>query len=367
MDELQAARGQIDAIDSQMARLFCQRMDAVRAVAEYKRAHGLEVLDASREDAVVQKNREKLPNAAYAGYYEDFIRHLMGLSRAMQRALLGRDAVAYQGAEGAFSFIALRRLFPHGRALGFATWDEVFDAVEGGDASFGVLPFENSKAGDVSAVLDLCFAHPSLYVSAVYDLPVRQDLVGLPGAGLGQVKLVVSHEQALRQSARFLESLGVKTRAYSNTAEAAKYVAGLQDPAVAAVASADTAALYGLEVLAQGINTSADNATRFIVIGRQRPEQGNRFSLLFTVDHKAGALARVIRLIGEAGYNLESIKSRPMPGVPWEYYFYTELVGDVNDAQSQALLASLDGVCRTVRLLGVYSCSGRGNGQGGAE
>lgn len=363
MDELQAARAEIDAVDGEMAKLFCRRMDAVRAVAAYKRDRGMEVLDASREDAVVRSNLAKLPDEAYAGYYEDFIRHLMGLSRAMQRALLGRDAVAYQGAEGAFSFIALRRLFPHGRALGYATWDEVFAAVEQGEAAFGVLPFENSKAGDVSAVLDLCFAHKGLYVSDVYDLPIRQDLVGLPGAKLGDVRLVVSHEQALRQSARFLQSLGVATRAYSNTAEAAKYVAAQNDASVAAVASADTAALYGLEILAQGINTSADNATRFIVVGKERPARGDRFSLLFTVDHKAGALARVIRLIGEAGYNLESIKSRPMPGAPWEYYFYAELVGDVNDARSKALLQSLDTVCRTVRLLGVYTRREGGDSQ----
>lgn len=354
MDELQQARVQIDEIDRRMAQLFCQRMDAVRSVAAYKQEHGMEVLDAGRETAVVEKNLAALPQAEYAAYYEDFIRHLMGVSRAMQRALLGQDAVAYQGAEGAFSFIALRKLFPHARPLGCATWDEVFTAVEQGNAAFGVLPFENSQAGDVSAVLDLCFAHQRLYVNAVCALPIRQDLVGMPGARLGDVNLVVSHEQALRQSARFLESLGVHTQAYSNTAEAAKYVAAMQSPSIAAVASADTAALYGLEILAKGINTSADNATRFIVISAQKPEEGDRFSLLFTVDHKAGALARVIRLIGEAGFNLESIKSRPMPGVPWEYYFYVELVGNVQDASSQALLASLNGVCRTVRLLGVY-------------
>ncbi len=360
MDELQAARTEIDAVDAEMAGLFCRRMDAVRAVAAYKRAHGMEVLDAGREEAVVQKNLALLPKGEYAGLYEDFVRHLMGLSKAMQRRLLGQDAVAYQGVEGAFSHIALKRLFPHARALARPTWDEVFAAVSAGDAAFGVLPFENSRAGDVSAVLDLCFAHQDLYVNAVYDLPIRQDLVGLPGAPLGGVKLVLSHEQALRQSARFLESLGVKTQAYSNTAEAAKYVAQLHDPAVAAVASADTAGLYGLAVLAQGINTSADNATRFIVVSRRRPTGGDRFSLLFTVDHKAGALARVIRRIGEAGFNLESIKSRPMPGTPWEYYFYVELVGDADDEVSRALLAQLSQVCRTVRLLGAYTRGGGG-------
>lgn len=99
---------------------------------------------------------------------------------------------------------------------------------------------------------------------------------------------------------------------------------------MAAIASLETAALYGLSVLAENINTSETNTTRFIVIGRRMNAAGNRFSLLFTVDHRAGRLARVMQLIGAMGFNLECIKSRPMPNVPWEYYFYVEVVGDLS-------------------------------------
>lgn len=353
MDELQAARAEIDQVDEELAKLFCRRMDAVRAVAAYKQARGLPVLDAGREEAVVEKNLKKLPQPAYAPYYEDFLRHNMALSRAMQTAFLGRDAVAYQGVEGAFSHIVLKTLYPYARALPFATWGEVFDAVEAGRAAFGVLPFENSFAGDVSEVLDLCFAHPQLCVCGMYDLPVRQNLLGVPGATLGGVRRAVSHPQALRQSERFLKSLSIEAVSCSNTAEAAKRVAEAGDPSLAAIASLETAQLYGLTVLAGDVNTSADNTTRFIVIGKQLPPSGDRFSLLFVVDHRPGTLAGVIRAIGEKGYNLECIKSRPHPGKPWEYYFYVEVVGGPGDVE--ALTESLSGLCRTVRVLGIYS------------
>ena len=130
-NELEQARREIDAVDAEMAALFCRRMDAVRRVAAYKQARGLPVLDASREEAVVAKNCARLPDEAYAEYYEDFIRHTMGLSRAFQRAVLGMGTVAYQGVEGAFSHIALTRLFQHVRAQAYPTWAEVFDAVAG--------------------------------------------------------------------------------------------------------------------------------------------------------------------------------------------------------------------------------------------
>ena len=353
-NELEQARREIDAVDAEMAALFCRRMDAVRRVAAYKQARGLPVLDASREEAVVAKNCARLPDEAYAAYYEDFIRHTMGLSRAFQRAVLGMGTVAYQGVEGAFSHIALTRLFQHVRAQAYPTWAEVFDAVAGGDAAYGVLPFENSHAGDVSEVLDLCYAHRDICVCDVYDLPVSQNLLGVPGAHLSDVKKAVSHPQALQQSAKFIRSLGLETQAFQNTAAAAKSVAEAGDKSVAAIASLETAALYGLSVLAENINTSETNTTRFIVIGRRMNAAGNRFSLLFTVDHRAGRLARVMQLIGAMGFNLECIKSRPMPNVPWEYYFYVEVVGDLSAEKSKELLDTLSGVCRTVRVLVVY-------------
>lgn len=355
MNTLEQARAEIDAVDAQLAALFERRMAAVLSVAEYKRANGLPVYDAAREAIVLEKSTARIHDPALRPYYKDHVQHMMDIAKQYEAKILGQNRAAYQGVEGAFSHIALKALFPHAEAVSFSTWDEVFDAVASGDAAHGVVPFENSHAGDVSAVLDLCYNHPELWVVDVYDLPISQNLLVLPGTQLSQVKRVFSHQQAISQSETFLKQFRLPATAMANTAMAAKFVAESGDPTQAAIASTETAALYGLEVLVPQINTDGDNTTRFIVLSRTKPTTGNRFSLLFTVDNKPGKLAEVIQIIGSSGFNMESIKSRPMPHVPFEYYFYVELVGDPTGDETGALLRELDRTCRTVRLLGVYT------------
>lgn len=355
MDTLEQARAEIDTVDAQLAALFERRMAAVVSVAEYKRAHGLPIYDAAREAAVLEKSAARIQNPVLRPYYKDHVQHMMDVAKQYEAELLGQNRVAYQGVEGAFAHIALKALFPHAEAVSHPTWDEVFDAVEKGDAAYGVVPFENSHAGDVSAVLDLCYNHPELWVVDVYDLPISQNLLVLPGTQLSQVKSVYSHQQAIAQSETFLKQFRLPATAMPNTAMAAKFVAESGDTSKAAIASSETAALYGLEVLVPQINTDGDNTTRFIVLSREKPTSGNRFSLLFTVDNKPGKLAQVIQIISANGFNMESIKSRPMPHVSFEYYFYAELVGDPADSETAALLRELDATCRTVRLLGVYT------------
>lgn len=355
MDALEQARAEIDTVDAQLAALFERRMAAVLSVAEYKREHGLPIYDAAREALVLDKSAARIQNPVLRPYYRDHVQHMMDVAKQYEAAVLGQNRVAYQGVEGAFAHIALKALFPHAEAVSCPTWDEVFDAVERGDAVHGVLPFENSHAGDVSAVLDLCYNHPDLWVVDVYDLPISQNLLVLPGTQLAEVKSVYSHQQAIAQSETFLKQFRLPATPMPNTAMAAKFVAESGEPSKAAIASSETAALYGLEILVPQINTDGDNTTRFIVISREKPTTGNRFSLLFTVDNKPGKLAEVIQIIGASGFNMESIKSRPMPHVSFEYYFYVELVGDPTGTETASLLRELDRTCRTVRLLGVYS------------
>ena len=355
MDTLEQARAEIDAVDAQLAALFERRMAAVLSVAQYKQAHGLPIFDAAREAVVLEKAAARIRNAALRPYYKDHVQNMMDVAKQYEAEVLGRNRAAYQGVEGAFAHIALRALFPHAEAVSCPTWDEVFDAVSRGDTAHGVVPFENSHAGDVSAVLDLCYNHSELWVVDVYDLPISQNLLVLPGTQLAQLRHVYSHQQAIAQSETFLKQFHLPATAMPNTAMAAKFVAESGDPSQAAIASAETAALYGLEVLVPSINTDGDNTTRFIVLSREKPTVGNRFSLLFTLDNKPGKLAEVIQVIGRFGYDMESIKSRPLPHVPFDYYFYVELVGDPSADKTAALLRELDHTCRTVRLLGVYT------------
>ena len=162
MDLLQQARAEIDTVDAEMAALFERRMRAVADVVRYKAETGKPGFDAAREAAVLDKNTARITDEALRPYYRAFLSDAMSISRAYQRARLGRDTAAYQGVPGAWSHIALRRLFPFARETACTTWGEVFDAVQNGDAQFGVLPFENSNAGDVSTVLDLLYTHPDI-------------------------------------------------------------------------------------------------------------------------------------------------------------------------------------------------------------
>lgn len=362
MDLLQQARTEIDAVDAEMASLFERRMRAVADVARYKAQTGKPIFDAVREAAVLDKNTARLQDETLRPYYRTFLQEAMAVSRAYQRAMLGRDTAAYQGVQGAWSHIALRRLFPFSRALSFATWAEVFDAVQNGDAEFGVLPFENSNAGDVSTVLDLLYTHPGLIVARMCDLPIRQDLLGVSGATLAGVRTVISHPQALAQSSVFLQQHGLTTQPWSNTADAAKHIAELKDPSVAAIASAETADLYGLQILAAGVNADGDNTTRFIVIERaEQPPvmtgEGQRLALLFTARHEPGRLAAVLDQIGARSFNMECIKSRPLPHVPFQYYFYVQLVCPAGStrADCEALLDILRTDCSTLRLVGAFT------------
>ena len=363
MDQLQQARAQIDEIDAKMAALFEQRMQAVGQVAQYKARTGKQVFDPAREALVLEKNTARVQNPELQPYYREFLKKALAVSRAYQHVLIGQDVAAYQGVEGAWSHIALRQLFPFAKAQAYSTWNEVVEAVERGDAYCGVLPFENSNAGDVSAVLDLLYAHPGLKVARMCDLPIRQDLLALPGAQLSEIKTVISHQQALAQSGPFLKLHHFATKAWGNTADAARYVAEQGDQTLAAIASAETAKLYGLQILAEGVNEDGDNTTRFIVIEKEGTQRqpiaaapGQGLSMLFTVDHKPGRLARVIQIIGERGFNMETIKSRPLPHVPFEYYFYVQLVCPANAATGDyaKLVHELENVCRTVRILGVF-------------
>ena len=189
MNELEQARREIDEADAELAALFERRMRAVVQVALYKKAHGLPIHDPAREEQVLQKAADRIADPALRPYYLDHVRNRMALARQYEALLLGQNRVAYQGVEGAFAHIALRELFPHAEAVSCPTWDEVFDAVSRADAAWGVVPFENSHAGDVSAVLDLCYNHPELWVVDVYDLrgtvlrrqvPGTEALEGLP-------------------------------------------------------------------------------------------------------------------------------------------------------------------------------------------
>lgn len=358
MDQLQSARNKINQIDSQMAQLFEQRMRTVEEVIAYKLSHQMEVLDSTREAQVIEKNAEYIQDPIYKPYYIDFIKEVMAQSRAYQITRIYQDRIVYAGALGAFSHIAAMKLFPDHTPIHLPTFENVVEQVESGEASYGVLPFENSYTGEVGENMDLMLTH-DIYIHQMYDLKIHQNLLGIKGAKISDIRQIYSKDQAISQSKKFLEGRDIECIPYPNTAMAAQYIAEQNDITKAAIASKETAELYGLSILAENINTSSDNTTRFIVIGKQLPAKGNRISLVFTLPHTTGSLAKVMSVISDYGFNMESIHSRSLKDEPFAYYFYVELVAQMNDEAFKNLYEALKQLCKQIKIAGYYTKESR--------
>lgn len=356
MDELQQAREEIDRVDREMAQLFVRRMRAVEQVADYKRAHGLPVFDGAREDAVVAKNSVRVEDEEIRPFYVEFLRDTMKASRHYQRKRLSGMKVAFSGIEGAFASIAAARILPDAERLPCPDFAAAYEAVVKGDADVAVLPIENSTAGEVGQVIDLMFSG-SLMVTGIYDFSITHHLLTLPGAKLEDVKKVISHPQALDQCGRFIHEHGLEAVRAVNTAVAAKTVLDGGDPTVAAIASEETARLYGLGVMARAINETGLNTTRFAVLSRSAvtdKSAGKHFILMFTVRNEAGFLAKAVSVIGEHGFNMRCLRSRPMKDLLWQYYFYVELEGEPESAACREMLADLSAFCEKLKVLGSF-------------
>lgn len=354
MDTLDKARKKINDIDQAMAKLFVQRMMAVNDVICYKQENNLPILDQNREAEVIQRNLSYITDETLKTYYQQFITEVMSISRSYQALILNHGKIGYQGSDGAFSHLAAKTLFPNFKHTSYLTFETVFQAVINGDIEYGVIPFENSYQGEVGEVVDL-FIKYDVAIQKSFDLKVDQNLIGLKGASIYNIKKIYSHPQAIGQSKTFLKALNAEIISYPNTALAAKYVKDLNDPTCAAIAAKETAELYDLEILANSINANKENYTRFFVIGKQRQETGNFISILFTTAHQSGALATIMNIISQFGFNMENIKSRPNHNQAWTYYFYAELDISGNEKQLPAMLNQLQTVCLEFKLLGIYN------------
>lgn len=357
-NHLETARSAINNIDKEMAELFVKRMQAVAEVAAYKQQHGMPVLDATREQQVIDRNMALVEDEELRSFYTLFLQNTMSLSRRYQQRLLQGLRIAYSGAKGAFAFLAAEKLFPDGEKVACPDFKSAYDAVVNGDCDSAVLPLENSFSGEVGQVTDLLFSG-SLYMNGTVELEVSQDLLGVPGARMEDVTTVLSHPQALSQCKTFIRAHGWQEIECENTALAAKEVIRRGDKQVAAIASEDSASLYGLSVLARSINESRSNTTRFAVLSRSEnrslaSQPGAHFALMFTVRNEAGSLARALNIIGAHGFNMRTLRSRPMKELLWQYYFYVEAEGDIHSYEGQCMMEELAICCDRLKAVGSF-------------
>jgi prephenate dehydratase len=269
--------------------------------------------------------------------------------------------VGYQGVPGAYSEEALLAFQPDARPISYRTLPELFAALGDGLVQKAFVPIENSHAGSVVEAYDLMVEY-EVTIEAEAIHPVHHSLLGVPGATPSEIERVFSHPQALAQTAAFLQEARLTTEPYYDTAGAAQMVAERQDPRLAAVASRLAGERYGLAVLAEGIQTSVDNATRFFLIRaglwEPDPERANngagKTTLAFSVEHRPGTLVRALTSFSRQHVNLARLESRPSRRRPWEYLFFTDVEGYAEEAPVRAALRELTRLNPFVRVLGSY-------------
>lgn len=350
---LDEARKIINEVDAEMAALFVKRMRAAEMVYQHKKTYGLPILDQAREKAVIERNTAYVEDAVLKGYYMDFLQNVMSISRAYQYRMQHGLKVAYSGVEGAFAHIAAGRIFPESDRISCRDFKAAYNAVVSGECDAAVLPIENSYAGEVGQTIDLIFSG-DLFINGIYDLEIHQNLLGVPGASIADVKKVISHPQALSQCHDYIKLRNLQTEEANNTAFAARHVAQANDYSIA---SAETAEIYGLEILASNINKSGENTTRFAVLSRVRTSSASLCNsvLMFTVRHEAGSLANAISIIGKYGYNMTALRSRPLRKHSWQYYFYIEIDGPTDTETGRKMLEELNAVCDRLKVAGTFA------------
>lgn len=373
--DLQELRRKIDEIDSQIVSLYEQRMDISKEVAEYKIETGKKVFDKVREEEKLRAVKALTHNEFNSLGVEELFEQIMSMSRKLQYRLLtekgsagrlpfigvdtldtGNARVVFQGAEGAYSQAAMVKYFgEHVNSFHVDTFRDAMMAIEEGSADFAVLPIENSTAGIVSEIYDL-LAEFENYIVGEQIIKIEHCLMGIPGATLADIRTVFSHPQSLMQSARYLNERDFKQISMQNNAFAARKVAEDGDKTQAAIASEYAAEIYGLSILAKGINHSSTNSTRFIIVTNQKIflKNAGKVSICFEVPHESGSLYHMLSHFIYNNLNMNRIESRPIEGRNWEYRFFIDFEGNLSDSAVKNALRSLRDEAQNLRILGNY-------------
>ncbi|WP_342756370.1 prephenate dehydratase [Kineothrix sedimenti] len=374
--DLTKLREQIDAIDGQIVRLYEQRMEISRQVAEYKIETGKKVFDKDREAQKIRSVKSMTHNEFNSHGIEELFEQIMSMSRKLQYQMLtekgsigrlpfiGIDRldmenarVVFPGAEGAYTQAAMQQYF--GKDVNnfhVETFRDAMIAIDEGSADYAVLPIENSTAGIVSEIYDMLVEFEN-YIVGEQIIKIEHCLMAVPGTRLEDIKTIYSHPQSLMQSSRYLqEHAAWKQISMNNNAFAARKVSEDKDSTQAAIASAYAAETYGLEILEKGINRSSTNSTRFIIVTNQKIflKDAKKVSICFEVPHESGSLYHMLSHFIYNNLNMNKIESRPTPDRNWEYRFFIDFDGNLADSAVKNALRGLRDEARNMKILGNY-------------
>lgn len=349
---LEELRKQIDSIDHEIVQLIAERIRVAGEIGEEKHKLGRPIEDNAREQVVLQHVREiaKEENLSQEAI-EEIYRRVIALAKSVEGTL-----VAFQGERGAYSEEAAFQYFgPAVQVKPCESLDDVFRAVEKNEVQSGIIPIENSTEGSIVRSYDL-LPDSKLMVRGETQLRVIHCLIASPGVKLEAVKKVYSHPQALGQCQTFLRQLKVEAVPTYDTAGSVKMIKeqGIVDSA--AIASARAAEVYGMQILAKGIEDNQNNYTRFFILGKEDspPTGDDKTSIVFSVKHEPGSLYEFLKTLAARNINLTKIESRPTRQKPWEYNFYLDFEGHRQDKGIKETLAELEKSALFLKVLGSY-------------
>lgn len=376
MLDLNEIRDNIDKIDRQLVELFEERMKLTTEVAEYKIETGKKVLDPVREKAKLEAVRKLVKNPDNVHAIDDLFSQIMANSRKNQYMLLEKMGqtlrepyeaideidkkdckVVYQGVPGAYAYAAMINFF--GRDVdnfNVSTWRDAMEAVKNGKADYAVFPIENSTTGIVADVYDLLQEYDNYIIAETY-VKIEHLLLGLPGTNLDNVTAVYSHPQGLMQCDRFLDTHKDWQRiSQANTAVAAKMIFQEHNKTHVAIASKEAAELYGLDVLKSSIADQDNNTTRFVIVTKTRKfvKDAKKTSIVFETANEAGTLYNLLSHIIYNGLNMNKIESRPIEGRQWEFRFFVDFEGNIDDPRVMNALRGIQEEAKAIKLLGNY-------------
>jgi chorismate mutase/prephenate dehydratase len=351
MAKLKDLRKKIDDIDLKILKLLNSRAKIVLDIKEAKKDDRLKVYSPTREREIL-KRLEKLnpgpfPSDALIALYKE----ILSTSRSLQQPL----KIAYFGPPATFTHLAARRQFgSSAEYLPESTIKAIFEAVMRGKAQYGVVPVENSTEGVINYTLDM-FMDADLSITSEILLPIRHNLMSKTGRKTG-IKKIYSHHQPIAQCRGWLEDHypGVQIIGGMSTASAAKRVA--RETSSAAIASELAADIYGLKFIAKGIEDYKNNYTRFLVIAKDYlPKTGNdKTSIMFSVKDKPGALYKILENFAKHKINLTKIESRPSRRKAWEYIFFVDMEGHIEDSKVKKAIDAVKKECLYLKVLGSY-------------
>ena len=365
-EQISVLRERISEVDSQMVDLFEKRMKVVDEIAALKKQYGKDVLDAKREDDVIERAVSKLKDKNLSEATSEFFAAIMDISRKTQRQAMQfekpssikfsevKDAkVAYLGIKGSYSYIAAEQSFDKSaKLMNYPSFEAILEALKDDEVDYALLPAENTHTGSVTPAID-ALARYGYYIVGEKLQPISHNMLGVKGSQLGDIKKVYSHPQAISQCSEFL---GDKFEAYPSlsSAHAAKSVAEQGDRSIGAIGSVSSGEIYDLDILKREIQNEDTNCTRFVIVSK-RPYKGNncdKTSIVILLMHKPRSLYEMLSVFSNV--NILKLESRPIKDRQFEYQFHIDFEGNIYEKDISEMIERVKKKAAGYTYLGCY-------------